>query len=276
MSSLAVATDLDQTMIYSARAMQLKGYSSELMPDIHPIEFDTDLNPMAYVTAQAYQLLAKLRKNTLFIPTTTRTIKQYCRVDIQPKNQGKDTYAVTSNGGNILVNGKIDEEWAKSVHDILKENSISLKHVQNFVNKHVNESWVDKVRFADDFFMYLVIQREKMPDTVIEDMTLWLAEYGWSLSLQGRKLYFTPDLLTKERAVAEVMERNGKTNLIAAGDSLLDIGLLNLADYAYRPAHGELETANYQHENLIVTEHAGILAGEEILRAMVKHIQDFV
>jgi hypothetical protein len=137
---------------------------------------------------------------------------------------------------------------------------------------------VRTVREADGFFVYLVAtERASIPDlTALEGE---LAGAGWSVSVQGRKVYLVPAALTKEAALAEVMRRTGAGRLAAAGDSLLDLGMLAMADVAIRPAHGELHEqgiisplvagiAPAEPENvarLLVTALAGVLGGEEIV-----------
>jgi hydroxymethylpyrimidine pyrophosphatase-like HAD family hydrolase len=85
------------------------------------------------------------------------------------------------------------------------------------------------------------------------------------LSVQGRKAYVVPDSLTKEAALAEVVRRVGASRVVAAGDSLLDQGVLEYADVAIRPAHGELHEAGWTRPGLVVTSRSGGGAAEEIV-----------
>jgi hypothetical protein len=66
--------------------------------------------------------------------------------------------------------------------------------------------------------------------------------------------------------VDEVRRRSGSGLLVAAGDSRLDAGILELADIAIRPSHGELDSDAFSLPHLRVTSASGVLAGEEILR----------
>jgi hypothetical protein len=61
------------------------------------------------------------------------------------------------------------------------------------------------------------------------------------------------------------MRRSGANQLAAAGDSLLDLGMLQSADAAVRPAHGELQEQSFTLAHLRVSDHEGILGGEEIV-----------
>jgi hypothetical protein len=85
------------------------------------------------------------------------------------------------------------------------------------------------------------------------------------VSLQGRKVYAVPAGLTKSAAATEVVARCGGGPLLAAGDSLLDADLLDAADAAIRPAHGELAGTGFVRRHLAVTAATGVAAGEELL-----------
>jgi hypothetical protein len=96
---------------------------------------------------------------------------------------------------------------------------------------------------------------------------MWCAPRGWTVSLQGRKVYAVPRPLTKAAAAVELRDRLGGP-LLAAGDSLLDADLLDVADWAIRPAHGELAEAGFTRDHLTVTDTTGVRAGEEMLAWM--------
>jgi hypothetical protein len=94
------------------------------------------------------------------------------------------------------------------------------------------------------------------------------------VSVQGRKLYCVPEPLTKSAAVEEVARRSGATVIAAAGDSLLDAGLLAAADLAIRPAHGELAAAGWSCDGLAVTSGVGVDAGEQIVQWLLDRARD--
>jgi phosphoserine phosphatase len=135
---------------------------------------------------------------------------------------------------------------------------------------------------TDGFFVYLVAtDRAAIPD--LTELEAELADAGWGLSVQGRKVYLVPNALTKEAALAEVMRRTGAERLVAAGDSLLDLGMLSLADVAIRPAHGELHEQGIDYPlasggraPLLVTHNQGLLGGEEVVDLLGKVTSDEV
>ena len=105
--------------------------------------------------------------------------------------------------------------------------------------------------------------REQIPD--LSELATQLAGDGWTLSVQGRKVYLVPAALTKEAALAEVVARAGTRWLAAAGDSLLDRGMLAAADIAVRPPHGELHEQGYQLPGMRLSDQPGLMGGEEIV-----------
>ena len=89
------------------------------------------------------------------------------------------------------------------------------------------------------------------------------------VTLQGRKVYLVPQPLRKSAAALEVARRVDADVVLAAGDSLLDAGMLEAADAAVRPAHGELHDAGWHRPHLRVTTAAGLLGGEQVLENLL-------
>jgi len=118
----------------------------------------------------------------------------------------------------------------------------------------------------------VAVDEAGLPAERVAALGQWCAAGGWRVSWQGRRLYCVPEPLTKSAAVAEVARRAGCDRVLAAGDSLLDTDLLDWADLAVRPAHGELHRAGWCRPQLTVTQSRGVLAGEEILRRLLAHV----
>jgi hypothetical protein len=259
-SGWLVACDLDQTLIFSRRSFRLPDGTAE--PATVTVE-RFDGVAAAFATATALRRLAGLARTATFVPVTTRTLAQYARVDLGLRPR----YAIAGNGGHLLVDGMPDEAWAAAVTAGISATCAPLADVYARAERLAAAGWVRLLRIADGLFVYLVAhRRDGIPD--LSTLAAELAADGWSLSVQSRKVYLVPSVLTKRAAVAEVARRAGTGRLAAAGDSLLDADLLAAADVAVRPAHGELHERGWRTPNLIVTEAAGLLAGEELLTAL--------
>jgi hydroxymethylpyrimidine pyrophosphatase-like HAD family hydrolase len=256
-----LACDLDQTLIFSRRSWRLPEGVPE--PDVATVEL-IDGKPAAFSTARTLALLAELDRAAVFVPVTTRTLAQYSRVDLGGPGP---RYAVAANGGHLLVDGVPDPDWAAAVSARIATTCRPLADIHARAHRLAADGWPRVVHVADGLFVYLVAHhREGIPD--LSSLAAELAGDGWSLSVQGRKVYFVPSVLTKIDAIAEVARRAGTIRLAAAGDSLLDQPMLAAADVAVRPAHGELHELGWLVPNLTVTSAAGILGGEELVATL--------
>jgi hypothetical protein len=178
-----------------------------------------------------------------------------------------------ANGGHLLVDGTPDVPWARQVRCALDDGCLPLDDAVAALRRATDGHRAGELRVADDLFAYVAVEREGLPAEVVSELSAWGDQAGWRVSLQGRRLYCVPRPLTKEAAVAEVSRRAGTTRLLAAGDSLLDAQLLEAADVALRPAHGELHELGWHRPHLRVTAAAGVLAGEEIARRALDDVR---
>lgn len=265
-----VATDLDRTLIYSRSAMGDAQFGSVPIRCVEMYRGE----PLSYLTVDAARLLASLSAAAPVVPVTTRTPEQYARIALPG---GPSRYAVVSSGGRILVDGVDDPRWRRHVEETAGDAGVALDTVVAELGSRVgavgtDTSWVRALRVADDLFCYLVVDLERQPPEFLPDWQAWCTRCGWMVSQQGRKIYALPATVTKSAAVAEVRRRliadgalGADAVLYAAGDGRLDIDLLEYADSAIRPRHGELHDIGYARPHLRVTGATGALAGEEIV-----------
>ncbi|MER6524660.1 HAD family hydrolase [Streptomyces sp. NPDC001508] len=263
-----VASDLDRTLIYSAAALALT------MPDARAPRLLCvevyESRPLSYLTETAAQLLAELGDAAVFVPTTTRTCEQYQRINLPGP---APAYAVCANGGHLLVDGVSDPDWHARVRGRLAAESASLDEVGQHLADTADPAWVRKHRIADDLFAYLVVERELLPEDWVKELAVWAENRGWTVSLQGRKIYAVPKPLTKSAAVREIARRTGAELTLAAGDSLLDADLLLVADRGWQPGHGELADSGWTAPAVSALPERGVLAGERILREFLHTVR---
>ncbi|MEV7613776.1 HAD family hydrolase [Streptomyces sp. NPDC089799] len=262
--TVLIASDLDRTLIYSSAALGLTMPDPEA-PRLLCVEIHEG-KPLSFMTETAAALLAELagRDDVVFVPTTTRTRKQYQRIRFPGPPA---PYAICANGGQLLVDGVSDRDWRRTVAGRLARECAPLEEVHDRLVGTADPAWLRKARVAEDLFVYLVVERALVPDEWLKALTEWAEARGWTVSLQGRKIYAVPRPLTKSAAMREVARRTGATHTLAAGDSLLDADLLLAADRAWRPGHGELADAGWRAPGVTALTAAGVLAGEEIVRA---------
>ncbi|WCF08364.1 HAD family hydrolase [Paenibacillus thiaminolyticus] len=258
MYNVIFASDLDRTLIYSKNSMGESIARDELVP----VEFHNG-NYISFMSKQALDILIELNDLFPFVPVTTRTIEQYQRV-FYLSDVLKPKYAITSNGGNILVEGSPDKEWRSLIQSELR-NSVSHLEVKAMYDELSSPEWALRGRLCDDLFYTMIIDRERMPESIVEFLRNQLLGLGWTVSIQGRKLYLVPDCVNKGNAIRHLKERLGSSYIAASGDSLLDESLLLAADYAIAPRHGELYAMRQSSEILSFTGLIGIRSSEELL-----------
>ncbi|WP_327069386.1 HAD family hydrolase [Kitasatospora sp. NBC_01302] len=300
-SAVMVASDLDRTLIYSLRSAELPPGSPVRL---RLVERDGEGAPLSHLTERAAQLLAELAREAVFVPATTRTVEQYRRIRLPgPAGAGgfgpagggdgadwRPPYAICANGGRLLVAGEPDQDWAAVVAQRLAAHAAPLPEVAERLAGRgaaggagcggsgggggAEGGWLLRQRVAEGLFVYAIVDRERLPAAWLDELTAWCAERGWTVSLQGRKLYAVPRVLTKSAAVAEVVRRQGgRATVLAAGDSLLDADLLLAADHAWRPGHGELAERGWTGPRVTALEQRGALAGEQILSALLTRVR---
>ncbi|WP_230423487.1 HAD family hydrolase [Streptomyces radicis] len=261
---------MDRTLIYSAAALALDDVPDARAPRLLTVEA-YQARPQSYVTETAAGLIARLAAHpgALFVPTTTRTREQYLRIRLPGP---APRYAICANGGHLLVEGATDEEWHAGVRRRLAADCAPLAEVKAHLARSADAAWLLKERDAEGLFAYLVVERALMPESWPEELADWAAPLGWTVSLQGRKLYAVPRPLTKSAAVAEIARRVGAGTVLSAGDSLLDTDLLLAADRGWRPGHGELAAAGWGAPHVTALSDRGVRAGERILGAFLEAV----
>ena len=261
------ASDLDRTLIYSRKLIK------EDDKDIILVERHED-REISFMRRNTLEMLKNLSQKVLFIPVTTRTVEQYKRICIM-EEYIKPSYAISSNGGNILVNGIVDELWREEInkkiskivnHEIVKE---------KFLSSFYDTSWIKKMIFRDNLFYSLHFEDKSLVNLEeLERFTLWAEENQWKVSLQSRKLYIVPKAVNKWDAVLYIKNKENKTRVISAGDSYLDYPILINADYSICPSHGELksliDSKKVKRSHITMTDSVGIGASEEILEIVQK------
>lgn len=257
-------SDLDQTLIYSKKFLNSSIINARLIET-------KDGEEISYMTEAAITKLKLFAQIHHFVPVTTRTIEQYKRISLF-QHEIVPRYAVTSNGGNVLINGGIDKEWNTRISKDIDLKCLPAPSVLEEFSKIANERWVISQREADNLFSYFIIIENNIPLDELECFRKWLITSGWNMSVQGRKLYLVPDCVNKSNAICYVRELASANKVFAAGDSLLDLCMLSMADYAVIPKHSELvKTPEIINSKMHITKNSGILAAEDILDSITSH-----
>ena len=231
---LMFTSDLDRTLIYSKRMMH---QFPPATPEIIAERVDGEV--MSMMTEATTKLLNQVNEKTLFVPVTTRSLHQYERIhlirDLHP------TFAITSNGGTIVEKGRPSKQWANLLRQRIEDSSIPDADLLRRFDSIKLDTWLQRTFYVDDLFYVFYVDLDVIQQEEVQGMILEFGALGWNVLLQGRKLYMLPKVLTKEAAIAYLKEHYTYDVHIAAGDSILDYGMLATADIGYTPFHGDLK-----------------------------------
>jgi hydroxymethylpyrimidine pyrophosphatase-like HAD family hydrolase len=261
------ASDLDRTLIYS------KKFLTPDLIDITVVE-ERNYEALSHMTNKAIALLCLINEKLFFVPTTTRSLEQYNRINIF-QNQIQPKYAIVANGGILLVNNCIDLNWAK----VIKERLSTVTSPMDIIKKcefFLKDETINSYRCCDDLFIYAVLKTNNLNLEKYKVLELLVTQLGYTVTRNGRKIYIIPSFLNKWEPIKNIMAKEQDNHLIAAGDSILDLPMLSKAKYGVIPSHGELhisfketiKTMNHLH----FTNNTGIKSSEEFLEDILSLI----
>lgn len=221
------ATDLDNTLIYSQK---------KITGEYRCIEWKEG-RELSYIPEKSYQKLQGLNKRAdiYIIPITTRSLEQYRRITLL--EEGPEL-AIVANGGILLKNGVIDEQWRQESLDWIENCKEELKKAREYLETDENRSF--ELRNIDDMFLFT---KSNYPDITIAGLKRILNPALISIIENYNKIYVIPRILDKGLAIRRLksyMETYFKEQecpkqevfMIAAGDSSFDLPMLQEADYA--------------------------------------------
>lgn len=208
-----IFSDLDGTLIFSAERKQ----------DGDIVVERKDGREISCITPRQAELLPRLR----IIPVTTRSIEQYKRICIRgfcPK------YALVDNGGTLLINGIPDPEWTRASMKAVHACSSELSECRKILER--DENRIFEIRMVDEMFLFTKSAQPQMTLRALEAVS------GGNIQCcsTGQKVYAVPRGISKGTAAKRLAERlSPNAAIVCAGDSKMDIPLLNIADIAVFP-----------------------------------------
>lgn len=262
MTRSAFASDLDRTLIYSQRMLDQHVYDGAY--DLVEV---LDERPLSYMSVETKKSLQTIHELGWFIPVTTRTTAQYERITYF-QHELVPEYAITTNGGCILHNGKPLMDWQAIVDERLRV-CMPVRDMLRAISDLPIATWVKRTRTAEGRFLYLIMKDEYVSQIPLAELKVWGEERGWQVSLQGRKLYFIPQPLNKWAAVAFLKDMLQLEYVYGAGDSLLDADLIRQADTGFALRHGEVLDFDRSLEPTIAF---GMAAADEITAYVTEQI----
>lgn len=211
-------TDLDNTIIYS--------YKNDIGRFKRCVELYQG-REISFVTDMTYELLKQVRQKMQVVPTSTRTVEQYQRINL---GTGDFKYALVCNGGILLVDGKSDEDWYRQSLINISGSVPALEKAMAVLENDIRRNF--ELRFIERLFIFTKCSE---PVNVIRELKQMPGMDTVDIFNNGEKVYVVPKGLSKGMAVSRFREYINADYVIAAGDSEFDISMLKAADKALAP-----------------------------------------
>ena len=212
--------DLDNTLIYSYKHNIGK---AKLNVEIY------QGREISFLTENTYENLKKLKERVLIVPTSTRSIEQYRRIDLRI---GNIPYALVCNGGVLLVDGQTDASWYQTSLELIRDSLPALQTAHHFLEK--DNRRIFELRLIEELFLFTKCEQ---PEAVVRDLKEILDTNTADVFHNKEKVYIVPGNLSKGKAVERFQKYIKADKIIAAGDSEFDISMLRGADIRIAP-HG--------------------------------------
>lgn len=204
--------DLDGTVIRSARTKRAGDITVEYK----------DGAAISCISEKSAALLPKIN----FIPVTSRSAEQYRRIKFPFGFSPK--YAITDNGGNLLVDGEVQPDRAKMSAEITRSCAEELKRCEKLLESDPDRSF--EIRTVDGLFLFTKSRRPEKTEERLGGLS------DCDFYRTGEKVYVIPKGINKGESAVRLLGRLGDNDkIICAGDSEMDIPLLNIADIAVFP-----------------------------------------
>lgn len=212
MKKILFASDIDNTLLYSYKKKE-NGFIC--------IEINKG-REQGFMTRKTYSAFSELVSVAELLPVTTRSIEQYLR--IKWPNGFVPEYALAANGAVLLHNNRAEQS-----RHIGETEDNELKNIYRLYRK--DERFIN-CRIVDGAYMFVYCADKTDPVLTRNELA---ENCSLRVEASGKKIYFFPDGLTKGSALTAFCQGADYDITIAAGDSIMDLSLLNAADIALIP-----------------------------------------
>ncbi len=260
------ASDLDRTLIFSNR------FIDNYQKEIKLVE-KKEGRAISNMSFRTINLLKIINDSMLFIPVTTRTEAEFNRIEIF-KSTIVPKYVVVANGGRILVNGIMDEQWNKEFQ-IRMSGIVPLKDMLRKVESITPMEDLVEYMLCDDSYIKGRFKKDyDFSKSFLEKLEHLCNKNNYNFNIQRNKLFILPNPIDKWSPIEYIMNKEMENRVISAGDSLLDLPLVSNSFKGYVPRHGlDLHEKTFIYENILTTSSSGIYASDEILENVLQELK---
>ncbi|MFP3504448.1 trehalose phosphatase [Burkholderia sp. SIMBA_062] len=232
--------DLDDTLFQTVRKMTEGGPRT-------PATLDAQGQPNGFMDPVQHAFINWLLATADVVPVTARSVEAYGRVML-PFAEG----AICSHGGVMLRrDGSSDPTWHGRMAESLRafqDRLPALSEATLRIGKELGYSLRGWVVEQEGLRHYVVVKHNDTDDSVLAEVLIEVQSRrmleGMHVHTNGNNLAFLPVGLSKRVAVQEWLRRDreihGERPVLGFGDSITDLGYLDLCHMWATPARSQL------------------------------------
>jgi hypothetical protein len=210
-----------------------------------PATQSADPDKASYMSAAQQALFDLFRHSprASIIPVSARDRAQYQRTFLA--RQAEISTRVLYFGGLISHEDSPDPDWQARMAAAYRELPLSVSELHRQAAELTEKLADFRLHDVDGYYLALKATRDCPPD-LREEIFGGLAQLcppGYALHRNGRAMSLYPACIDKRHAVAYLLERHRPALALGAGDSLSDLGFMQLCDFRLVPAGSQLDAA---------------------------------
>ena len=217
MKRILFATDLDNTLLFSHRHRQAGDRCVERLNGAE----------QGFFTQKTVDLLPQVARRVRLLPITTRSIQQYQR--LRWPEGAFPQEALAANGAVLLRDGAIDRDWYDQSWELAQAHQGALRDLLERVSARED---VTSARIVENMYAYAACADAAAAERCAAG---WEHDAPFQMEVSGRKVYWFPPGIDKGTALRRAIERYRPEQVLCAGDSVIDVPMLRLADLAMIP-----------------------------------------
>lgn len=220
-------TDLDRTLIYSTRVTSEYPTSDDV--ESVCVEINNN-NETSFTSKKLVDWLKTQDRGVCIIANTARSKSEFKRLSI---NEYFD-YAIVANGGVILKNGEVLQDWEKHLNrEVLQDSLIDMqKELARMKSSTYSPKLIDN--------SYIFTKADNLELAKREIKSLSDKHKDFRFIMQRNKIYSIPNRISKLNAMKWLENYTDDKIKISAGDSENDCEMLEYSSIRIIPEHGEL------------------------------------
>lgn len=229
MKRILFTCDLDNTLLYSYKHKKDGDVCIEILKE----------KEQGFTTLHTLELLKQVVElpDVETVPLTTRSVEQYTRInwgDSAPHS------ALVTNGTLLLIDEKLNDEWWMGSLESVMPCKAEISRMYEMLSPQ--DSFI-RVRIVDEMYLFVYCAENTKPQ---DTAALLGALTTLNVKCAGKKIYLFPPAADKGFASERMAKRLGSELHIAAGDSAIDLPMLQMADIAIIPHDDFMMSQEYK------------------------------